>query len=35
MTDRDPLSFFVKVLVFAIVLFGVLTLIVVGLFNLF
>lgn len=35
MTGGDPLSFFVKVLVFAIVFFGVLTLLVVGLVSLF
>lgn len=34
MSDNDPLSFFVRVLVFAIVLFGVLTLIAVGLVEL-
>lgn len=34
MTDKDPLGFFVRALVFAIVLFGVLTLIVAGLFKL-
>ncbi len=35
MTDKDPLDFFVRVLVFAIVVFGVLTLIVLGVVKLF
>lgn len=35
MPDKDPLAFFPKVLVFAIVFFGLLTLLAIGLVKLF